>query len=104
MHKRVSLLGSSVEPCARRDRRYQLALSYVDEELLMQLDGPHAEQATAARSSLLLNAAACQLQLDDWHGAIAHCHEVALYNAKQAGTALAAVRTVVMGLCCLALF
>ncbi len=49
----------------------------------MQLDGPHAEQATAARAALLLNAAACQLRLEDWHGAIAHCHEVALSDAKQ---------------------
>ena len=56
--------------------RYQLALSYVDEELMMQLDGAHAEKATAARSALLLNAAACQLHAEDWHGAIAHCQEV----------------------------
>ncbi len=74
--KRVSFVGLSADRSARSGRRYQLALSYVDEELLMQLDGPHAEQATAARAALLLNAAACQLQLEDWHGAVAHCHEV----------------------------
>ena len=63
----------------------------------MQLDGPHAEQATAARSSLLLNAAACQLRMEDWHGAVARCHEVALSDVEQAETAPAAVRTVVIG-------
>ena len=48
----------------------------------MQLDGPHADKATAARTALLLNAAACQLQVEDWHGAIAHCHEVPLPAAR----------------------
>ena len=56
--------------------RYQLALSYVDEELMIQLDGAHADKAAAARSALLLNAAACELRVEDWHGAIAHCQEV----------------------------
>ena len=54
----------------------------------MQLDGPHADKATAVRSALLLNAAACQLRLEDWHGAIGHCSEVSiLAQASQVSAA-----------------
>lgn len=56
--------------------RYQLALSYVDEELMMQLEGRHLEAATQARTPLLLNSAACELRRQNWHAAIAHCQEV----------------------------
>jgi hypothetical protein len=75
----ASCRGSSAQVVALSNeavRRYQLALSYVDEELMMQLDGAHADKAAAARSALLLNAAACQLRIEDWHGAAAHCQEV----------------------------
>lgn len=42
----------------------------------MQLEGPHLEAATAARTPLLLNSAACELRRQNWHAAIAHCQEV----------------------------
>jgi tetratricopeptide (TPR) repeat protein len=45
--------------------RYALALSYVDEELMIQLEGFHHEKATAERSAALLNAAAAHLRLGD---------------------------------------
>ena len=81
LHRRSAEAGTSLNPwmqailCAPVCR-YQLALSYVDEELMMQLEGRHLEAATAARTPLLLNSAACELRRQNWHAAIAHCQEV----------------------------
>ncbi len=59
-------------------RRYALALSYLNEELLMQLEGRHLEQARRVQAPILLNLAACHLRLGD-HGA-------AEWNCSQART------------------
>ena len=48
----------------------------MDEELLIQLEGPHLDRAQAERTPLLLNVAACHLRQQDWHAAIADCQEV----------------------------
>ncbi len=48
--------------------RYALAMSYLNEELLMQLEGRHLEQARRVQAPILLNLAACHLRLGD-HGA-----------------------------------
>lgn len=46
-----------------------VAIEYVDDELLFQLEGFHLEQAQAVRAPLHLNVAACHLALDQWQSA-----------------------------------
>lgn len=60
----------------RPDTPCRLALSYLDEDLLMQLQGFHLEKAEAVRQPILLNMAACSLRQGDFHAAIAQCSEV----------------------------
>jgi tetratricopeptide (TPR) repeat protein len=64
---------------------YRLASSFITEDLLMQLEGFHLDQANAIRLPILLNSAACHLKLQDYPAAIAATTE-ALYidptNAK----------------------
>ena len=57
---------------------YAMALSHLGEDLLMQLEGRHLTAAEAVRVPILLNMAACQLRLDDIHGAAANCSQVQL--------------------------
>lgn len=47
-----------------------VAIEYVDDELLFQLQGFHLEQAQAVRAPLHLNVAACHLLLDKWQAAV----------------------------------
>jgi hypothetical protein len=50
---------------------YELALTYVDEELLMQLEGRYLDSAHAVAAPILVNEAACHLRLNDWASACA---------------------------------
>ncbi len=52
------------------------ALSYMDEDFLMQLEGMYLDKAHAVKLPVHLNMAACQLQLGDYHTAIYNCTEV----------------------------
>jgi tetratricopeptide (TPR) repeat protein len=56
--------------------RYRAALSFVDEDLLIQLEGPHFERAMAARTPALLNMAACHLRLGEHADAIGAASQV----------------------------
>jgi hypothetical protein len=58
--------------------KYALALSYVNEDFLVQLEGPHADRAHALRLPIHLNMAACQLRLADWAGAAWNCSQARL--------------------------
>jgi tetratricopeptide (TPR) repeat protein len=64
--------------------QYNAALRYVDENLLMQVDGPHLEFANAARAPTLLNMAACHLRREDWSAAAGSASE-ALSSAACGG-------------------
>ena len=46
-------------------RQYQLALSYLDDDFLFQLEGPHLEAASALARAARLNSAAARLALGD---------------------------------------
>lgn len=50
--------------------KYAMALSYMDQDFMFQLYGPHEKAANAVRLPTLLNMAACHLQLADYQGAI----------------------------------
>ena len=50
--------------------KYAMALSYMDQDFMFQLQGPHELKASAVRLPTLLNIAACHLQLQDYQGAI----------------------------------
>lgn len=58
--------------------KYAMALSYINEDFMVQLEGPHADRANAVRLPIHLNMAACQIRLCDWHGAIWNCSQVLL--------------------------
>lgn len=53
--------------------RYALGLSYLNEDFMFQLEGPHLEQAQACQAPLLLNLAACHLKLADYSAAEWNC-------------------------------
>lgn len=55
---------------------YRMALMFLDEDLLMQLEGPHLTKANNVKLPLHLNLAACDLQLEDWASAVENCDEV----------------------------
>lgn len=50
--------------------KYAMGLSYLDQDFMFQLQGPHEEKANAIRIPILLNMAACYLQMADYKGAI----------------------------------
>ena len=56
--------------------QYQLALSYLDDDFLFQLEGPHLEAASAIARAARLNCAAAKLVLGDARGAAADASEV----------------------------
>ena len=56
--------------------RYAMALSYINEDFMVQLEGRHADQAQGVRAPIHLNMAACQIRLQDWHGAAWNCTQV----------------------------
>eukprot|EP00955_Chlamydomonas_euryale_P116728 366436-Chlamydomonas_euryale.AAC.13 len=52
------------------------ALSYMDEDFLMQCEGFYLDKAHEVKMPVHLNMAACQLQLGDFNTAIYNCGEV----------------------------
>ena len=56
--------------------KYAMALSYINDDFLVQLHGPHAAKAGAVKQPIHLNMAACQLMLKDWQGAAWNCTQV----------------------------
>lgn len=56
--------------------KYAMGLSYMDQDFMFQLQGPHEDKANAIRLPTLLNMAACHLQLTDYKGAIDCCSQV----------------------------
>ena len=58
--------------------KYAMALSYINDDFMVQLHGPHADKAAAVKQPVHLNMAACQLKLKDWQGADWNCSQVAL--------------------------
>ena len=56
--------------------KYAMALSYVNDDFMVQLHGPHAAKAAAVKQPVHLNMAACQLKLEDWQGAAWNCSQV----------------------------
>ena len=63
--------------------KYAMALSYINEDFMVQLEGPHADRAHGVRLPIHLNMAACQIRLSDWHGAVWNCSQVLLYSSMQ---------------------
>ena len=56
--------------------KYAMALSYINDDFIVQLHGPHAAKAAAVKQPVHLNMAACQLKLKDWQGAEWSCSQV----------------------------
>lgn len=56
--------------------KYAMALSYINDDFMVQLHGPHAAKAGAVKQPVHLNMAACQLKLKDWQGASWNCSQV----------------------------
>ena len=63
--------GSAVDALGK----YAMGLSHLDEDLLMQLEGMHLDKANGVRLPILLNMAACHLQLEDYSAAISSCSQ-----------------------------
>jgi tetratricopeptide (TPR) repeat protein len=62
----------------------RLALSFLNEDMLMQLGDFHLAKAMDVKRPVLLNIAACQLRLEDFHAAIASCSEVLAEQPRNA--------------------
>ncbi|KAL4443626.1 hypothetical protein ABPG75_011363 [Micractinium tetrahymenae] len=62
--------------------KYRLALSYLNEDVLMQLGDFHFHKAMALKRPVQLNIAACQLKQEDYPGAITTCSEVLADDPK----------------------
>ena len=56
--------------------KYAMALSYINDDFMVQLHGPHADKAGEVKQPVHLNMAACQLMLKDWQGAAWNCTQV----------------------------
>ncbi|EIE25611.1 hypothetical protein COCSUDRAFT_83618 [Coccomyxa subellipsoidea C-169] len=69
--------------------KYAMALSYINEDFMIQLQGPHAEKAQSLKTPIHLNMAACQIRLQDWQGVTWNCSQVL---AKEKGNAKALFR------------
>lgn len=67
--------------------RYAMALSYINDDFMVQLHGPHADKAGAVKQAIHLNMAACQLKLQDWQGAAWNCSQVLLLAVSTVGHA-----------------
>ena len=65
--------GSITEALAK----YNMGLSHLNEDFLMQLEALHLDKANAVRLPILLNVAACHLRLQDYRAAIGCCSQVA---------------------------
>lgn len=55
--------------------RNKIALDYIDDELLFQLQGRYLDDAHAVKAPLHLNSAACHLKLEDWSTAAEEASE-----------------------------
>lgn len=64
--------------------RYSMSLSFIDEDLLMQLQGFHYDKAMATRTPALLNMAACHLKLGDNTAGISAASEVLMRDPDSA--------------------
>lgn len=62
--------------------KYRMASSFLDEDLLIQLEGIHLDQANAVRMPLLLNSAACYIKLSNYGSAIASASEALMIDEK----------------------
>ena len=60
--------------------KYAMALSYINEDFMIQLQGPHAEKAQSLKTPIHLNMAACQIRLQDWQGVTWNCSQVRDYH------------------------
>ncbi|CAL8461943.1 g1474 [Coccomyxa elongata] len=69
--------------------KYAMALSYINEDFMIQLEGPHADKAESLKIPIHLNMAACQIKLQDWQGVMWNCSQVL---AKEKGNAKALFR------------
>ena len=58
--------------------KYAMGLSYMGQDFMFQLEGAHEAKANAVRLPVLLNMAACHLQLADFQGAIETASQVTL--------------------------
>ncbi|GFH10027.1 peptidylprolyl isomerase, partial [Haematococcus lacustris] len=56
--------------------KYATALSYLDEDFMMQLEGFYEDKANEVKVPIHLNMAACQLRIKDYHTAVYNCSEV----------------------------
>lgn len=56
--------------------KYAMALSYINEDFMIQLQGPHAVKAQSLKTPIHLNMAACQIKVQDWHGVVWNCSQV----------------------------
>lgn len=52
-----------------------MALSYMNEDFMFQLEGVHLAQAQRCQAPLLLNLAACHLRLEDYAAAEHNCSQ-----------------------------
>ena len=60
--------------------KYAMALSYLNQDFMFQLQGPHEDKANAVRLPVLLNMAACHLQLADYRGAVDCSSQVCMHH------------------------
>lgn len=56
--------------------KYTMGLSYMDQDFMFQLQGPHETKAQGIRCRVLLNLAACQLRTEDLQGVVGSCNQV----------------------------
>jgi len=64
--------------------RYSASISFIDEDLLMQLHGFHYDKAMETRLPALLNVAACHLKLGDYHSAISASSQALTHDRNNA--------------------
>jgi tetratricopeptide (TPR) repeat protein len=65
-------------------RKYNAALAFVDEDLLIQLQGFHYDRAMETRLPALLNASACHLKLGEYHAVVSAASQVLSHDARNA--------------------
>eukprot|EP00877_Chromochloris_zofingiensis_P010211 jgi/Chrzof1/5443/Cz16g03080.t1 len=64
--------------------KYAMALSFVDEDFMMQLEGPHLQKAEAVIMPIHLNMAAVQIKLEDYQTAVWNCTQVLQHDPDNA--------------------
>lgn len=63
-------------------KKYGLSLSFLDDDLLIQLQGFHYDKAMELRLPAMLNMAACHLKLEKYHEAIVCTNQVLMHDSK----------------------